>query len=83
MRVYINGRAYDTETATSLGFRCTKCFEDDPNYHGETMFRKWDGEYFLYIHDYHSGHTIKPITQAEAEQWRRETRKNGYWGFGE
>lgn len=83
MKKYINGKSYDTATATELG-----CFSNggtwrDFNHFVETLYRKRTGEYFLHGEggpmtqyrervdnsSWSGGEQIIPITVDEAREW--------------
>lgn len=86
MRKIINGRKYDTETATEVGYwqnmGDTRQFE----YMCETLYRKRGGEYFLHgeggaatkyaksygLNEWGYGERIMPMTHVEARQWAEE-----------
>ena len=48
MRKIINGRKYDTDTAQELGYYSNYGSWNDSNHFEETLFRKKNGEFFLY-----------------------------------
>lgn len=85
MKKIINGKKYDTETATEV-FEWSEGIVTDFRYVEETLFRKKTGEYFLYgyggaasryarrIEDnnYASGSAIIPLTYEAAWKWAEE-----------
>lgn len=83
MKKIIDGRKYDTETATEVHEWSDKA-PSDFSYIEETLFRKRTGEYFLYGYGgpmtryaerekygsgYCYGSTIIPMTYEEARTW--------------
>lgn len=82
MKKIINGKLYNTETATELANR-SRCYPRDFNYISETLYRKKTGEYFLYgeggpnttysepVGDsgWASGWNIIPMSELEARSW--------------
>ena len=78
----INGRAYDTATATEIGGNGYSTPNDFRHYY-ERLYRKRNGEYFLYgeggplskysesvgTNETSGGETIIPMTYAEARDW--------------
>ena len=82
MKQIINGKKYDTETATEVGSWWNGLSTRDFSHCRETLYRKRTGEYFLYgiggpMSGYsHScgnmtsgGEKIIPMTEAEAREW--------------
>lgn len=83
MKKIINGRKYDTDTATEIASFCG--FKGDIRYTDETLYRKRTGEFFLYgeggtgskyAHVIDSstgtrtpGYGIVPLTEQEAKEW--------------
>lgn len=49
MRKIVDGVAYDTETAARVGGWDNGCYPDDFGYQSEDLYRKSNGEYFLYF----------------------------------
>lgn len=47
MKRIINGKMYNTETATHIGFWDNELYVTDFNYQGCDLYRKKTGEYFL------------------------------------
>ena len=78
----INGRTYDTATATEIGGNGYSTPNDFRHYY-ERLYRKRNGEYFLYgeggplskysesvgTNETSGGETIIPMTYAEARDW--------------
>jgi hypothetical protein len=85
MKKIINGKKYDTETATELA-RESWNNRSDFNYCAETLYRKKTGEYFIYgqggaMSRYAiqcsggsrtSGYAITPVTETCARRWAEE-----------
>lgn len=83
MKKIINGKRYDTETATSIGWYSNNLSYNDLDYKEETLYKKRTGEYFLcgeggarsdyarYTDDGHWAHgeEIRPISWEGARQW--------------
>lgn len=82
MKKIINGRLYNTETAEELVEYTNNYTPRDFHYLEETLYRKRNGEFFLYgfggpltvyAEPYgngsRSGHSIIPLTQDEAREW--------------
>jgi hypothetical protein len=86
MKKIINRRAYDTDTATEIGY-----WENMPDirnfqHESETLYRKKNGEYFLHgeggpasryaepagANTWTGGARIMPLTYEEAEKWAEE-----------
>ncbi len=83
MKKTINGKVYNTETAKEIGSNWYS-HARDINYWCETLYRKKDGEYFLYgeggantgyskwvpgWNEWSSGWKIMPMTEVEAREW--------------
>lgn len=78
----INGRAYETATATEIGGNGYSTPNDFRHYY-ERLYKKSNGEYFLYgeggplskyavsvgTNETSGGETIIPMTYAEARDW--------------
>lgn len=82
MKQIINGKKYDTETATEVGSWWNGLSTGDFSNCRETLYRKRTGEYFLYgrggpmsrySQSYGNmtggGEKIIPLTEAEARKW--------------
>ena len=83
MRRIINGKAYDTSTATKLAVHDNGLLPNDFDYIEESLYRKRTGEFFLcgeggartkYGKDSGpssrvGGAVILPVTEAEARKW--------------
>ena len=83
MRTIINGRKYDTETATEIA--CDKAYPiSDGRHYDETLYRKRNGEFFLYGHGgplsrysrsvsgsdmWCGGSKVIPLSDEEARSW--------------
>ena len=86
MKKIINGKRYDTETATKVGDWENMADIRDFHYESETLYRKRGGEYFLhgeggamtrYSESYGNnswgyGERIMPLSHEEARQWAEE-----------
>lgn len=82
MKKIINGKVYNTETASRVG-AYESGFQGDIDYVCEELYRKKNGEFFVYAEGgaatsyaasrgadgYASGEAIKPMTYDEAAQW--------------
>jgi hypothetical protein len=82
----INGKLYNTETATLVGEWCNNYPTNDFNYCDESLYRKRTGEYFLYgeggplskyrescgNNSWGSGEEITPLSAQEVMQWAEE-----------
>lgn len=82
MKKIIDGRKYDTETAKYLG-SSTYSNPSNNHYRHEELYRKKNGEYFLYgeggsssvyasqldVNFWGSGEAIIPMTDDEARKW--------------
>ena len=86
MKKVINGKTYDTTTATRLGWWSVGEFVTDLNYSAETLYRKKTGEYFLHGEggamsryataqgpsSWGGGERIMPMSPEEARAWAEE-----------
>lgn len=89
MRIIIDGRAYDTDKAVLIGFSQKKP-NNELQYIKETMYRKKNGEFFLYceggaesmynsINKYGekiSGEYIIPLSFEKAQEWLHNNNIN-------
>ena len=86
MKRIINGRKYDTETATEV-HEWSRNAPSDFDYIEETLYRKRTGEYFIYGYGgpmtryakreaygngYCFGSSIIPVSYDEAREWAEE-----------
>lgn len=85
MKKIINGKVYNTETATRVGFYEVG-FQGDIDYVSEELYRKKNGEFFVYAEGgaatsyatsrgsdgYAAGEAITPMTYDEAAQWAEQ-----------
>ena len=83
MKKVINGKRYDTETATECGSMSYGEGTRDFRHYSETLYQKRTGEFFLYgeggpmsqyaeetaLNQWSGGEKITPLTEAEARQW--------------
>ena len=82
MKKIINGKKYDTETATKVACWDNGYYSSDFDFEAATLYRKKTGEYFIhgeggarsqYATHYGSswgyGETIRPLTIDEAKEW--------------
>ena len=67
MKLVINGRSYDTDTATLVGEVCHG-EPMEPGYTRETLYRKRGGEYFVVVRDAYTVRVL-PLKHSEAEMW--------------
>ncbi len=85
MKKIIAGKKYDTETAKEVGYWSNNYSYSDFSYCEEKLFRKRNGEYFLYgsggamtiyaeccCDGRCGGSNIIPMTVDEAKQWAEE-----------
>lgn len=85
MKKIINGRRYYTDTSVECG-EYEHGNRSDFRYYREVLYRKSNGEYFLYgeggpaspyaeeveINSWRGGEAIKPLTDEEAHKWAEE-----------
>ena len=83
MQKIINGRMYNTNTATEIGWRENTANRGDYSYYREYLYRKKTGEFFLYGYGnaasgycqlnanilYEPGEKIIPISEEGAKTW--------------
>lgn len=83
MKKIINGKMYDTDTAKKIGFRSNGGSWRDFSHLEETLFRKKNGEFFLFgeggamtkysvscgQNEWSGGEKIVPMTYEEASDW--------------
>ena len=83
MKKIINGRMYDTTTATIVGEWWNKLSKQDFRYCSESLFRKKTGEFFLFgeggalspycesvdLNCWCGSSKIIPLTEEEAREW--------------
>ena len=86
MKMIINQKKYDTETATEIGSASSNCGRRDFRYFDETLYQKKTGEFFLAgeggpmtkyreevdNHSWTSGSRIIPLTLDKAKDWVAE-----------
>lgn len=81
----VNGKTYNTDTAKELGYQSNGYSRSDFNFCEETLYRKKNGEYFLYGHGgaysnygeiYGShvcgGSKVIPLSEEKAKKWAEE-----------
>jgi hypothetical protein len=82
MKKIINGKRYDTETATLIG-SARYGYPSDFEYWAEDLYRKKTGEFFLYgeggpmsrysrstgQNEWSGGKEIRPLSLKEAQEW--------------
>lgn len=82
MRKIINGRKYDTETASMVAEH-ESGYPSDFSYVRETLYRKRGGEYFIHgvgnaaskyaeptgLNSWRAGERVMPLTWDEAREW--------------
>lgn len=85
MKKIINGRRYDTDTATMMG-EASHGGRNDFSFFSEELYKKRTGEFFLYgeggpaskyavsagQNSWSGGKKIEPLTLAEAQEWAEE-----------
>lgn len=86
MKKIINGKVYDTDTATKLGVWWSSNDVRSFSHCEETLYRKRTGEYFLHgeggpmtqyaravdTNSWSGGERIMPMTYQEAQKWAEE-----------
>ena len=86
MKKILNGKKYDTETATLIGSYDNGCLTNDFGYCEENLYHKRTGEYFLHgrgganskyrtysgMNSWGGGQEIRPLTQDEAKSWAED-----------
>ena len=86
MKKIINGKLYDTETATRIASKSHGQGRRDFSYYEETLYRKRTGEYFLYgeggpmsrysvsrgLNEWSGGEKIIPLNFEKAREWGEE-----------
>lgn len=86
MKAIINGKSYNTETATLLGEFWNGCSKSDFRFLSEELYRTRKGAYFIAgeggamtsycrrvdINSFCGDKKITPITEDEARQWMED-----------
>ena len=86
MNKVIQGKRYDTETATKKAFACSNTNSRDFSYWEETLYQKRTGEYFLYgqggpmsryavsygNNTWSGGAMIIPLSESQARKWAEQ-----------
>lgn len=86
MKKIINGKKYDTDTATCIGFRDNGYNAEDFNHQEELLYQKKTGEFFIYgigganseyskvwgSNSRCGGSKIIPLSTEEAKEWAQE-----------
>jgi len=86
MKKIINGKTYNTETATALGFWDNGCAYNDFQYCAETLYRTAKGAYFLHgeggpmscysrsrgQNEWSGGEGISLLPESEARIWMED-----------
>ncbi len=67
MKKIINGKLYDTDTAKNLAEYNSPFPEGHEGFCVEILYRKTNGEYYLYEHT--DSEQIKPISVEKAKKW--------------
>lgn len=88
MKVRIEGIVYNTETARAIESRDNRLSTQDPDYYAETLYRRKDGRFFLYIQGcafikglehpgkfYVDGGDIWIMSDKRARQWMEDYGK--------
>lgn len=65
MKKIINGKKYDTETARVIGFYDNNMNYSDFRWYEETLYRKKNGEFFMYG----EGGGLSPYRKRYADGW--------------
>lgn len=68
MKKIINGKKYDTETATMCGEFLMPCLFSDQVEHS-VLYRKTNGEYFFHHYINPEYGSIEPATEVKAMNW--------------
>ena len=88
MKAIIEGRRYNTETATEIADHSGGGYNGDFHHYEESLYRTRNGRYFLAgsggamshysvsigQNQWGPGSTIKPLTNEEAQQWCESTK---------
>lgn len=83
MKQIINGRMYNTDTATCVASYDNSCSSGDMNYFSEDLYIKRNGEWFIYgeggagtvysrscgSNSWCGGSAINPLTEEDAKNW--------------
>lgn len=83
MKKIINGKKYDTETATKKASAYASCSMSDFGYWEEELYQKRTGEFFLYGHggpaskysvtvgqnEWSGGEKLIPLSMEAAQKW--------------
>ena len=86
MKMIINGKVYDTETAKKVASWYSNYARNDFHYYEEELYQKKTGEFFLYgegnaaspyskscgQNEWCGGERIEPLTFKEAQKWAEE-----------
>ena len=86
MKKIINGKQYNTDTATELGFNSNSGDWSDFSHYCETLYRKRTGEFFLHgeggpmtkyaestgLNQWSGGSRIMPMSWDDAQAWAEE-----------
>lgn len=80
MKKIINGKMYNTETATYIGYHDNNLLVNDFYYCCQELYHKRTGEFFLYGQGglsteyaaYRGRETIIPLTEEEAKRWTED-----------
>ena len=77
MKKIINGKKYDTTTATRIARDTNFCGSTtESDYYASDLFKKKTGEYFVYdfgnSRSKQPGEKITPVTEQEAKEWCEE-----------
>lgn len=86
MNKVIQGKRYDTETATKKAFVCSNVSSRDFSYWEETLYQKRTGEYFLFgqggpmsryavsegNNTWSGGAKIIPLSEGQARKWAEQ-----------
>lgn len=86
MKKIIDGKVYNTETATCIGEWANEYYRNDFKWESEELYKKKNGEFFLYgeggpmssyaestgNRSWSEGSSISPLTSKEAYNWAME-----------
>ena len=72
MKVIMNGKMYNTETAKNVGSWNTEDNYDGFYYNVQTLYKKKTGEFFIYdygMNPRHKWEKIEKLTEKQAKEW--------------
>lgn len=92
-RKFINGKRYDTGTASICASACAPLGDNDPYFYSEVLYKKVTGEFFLHgiggsmtryarrnsdENYFTGGDDIIPLTLEQAKVWFERNQENFY-----